>query len=442
MNTRKQVMIMSALMLLSMLVLGAYAAWYPSRETAAAVNYEEKGATRGAATFAQNCRLCHGDVAEGGALGGRLAAAPALDRPDLQGYLDSGVLVANAQTSSDSTLVVKDAAKFKVGQTILVSAEKMLVKGIDGNTLKVERGVPHGEAATDHAADAAVLILDPAALKDKVSLITNTITCGRIGTPMPAWAQTQSGPLSDEQIRQLMVLITTGRWELVREDDDKIDLLKTKLLTDVTEGDGFLRVSDVTVFNANDAIRIDDERIRVKSILDHDGKKFDPKSTDKDKSGLLIVDRAIYKTTPLPHTADEPVLKFPETATPAINAAACGQTAKPAVVTEPKLIECDDCQKVDQVASGISFSAKTITVSSTTSKQVRVRLDNQDKDTQHNISFYKSKTETTGAGVISVGVTITGPAMNDSLFDVPAKGSYFFRCDVHPDLMQGTLTVN
>src|SRR5205823_8108108 len=136
--------------------------------------------------------------------------------------------------------------------TILVSTEKMLVKNVDGNNLTVERAIPHGDKATDHAVKSPVLILDPEALKDKTSLITNTITCGRIGTPMPAWAQTQGGPLSDEQIRQLMVLITTGRWDLVREDDDVIDLLKTHLTQDVSESEGFIKVTDVSVFNVND----------------------------------------------------------------------------------------------------------------------------------------------------------------------------------------------
>src|SRR5207253_10018066 len=96
MNTRKQVLIMSAVMLISMVVLGVYAAWYPSRETDAATVFEEKSAGRGSITFARNCRICHGDVAEGGALGARLPAAPPLDRPDLQGYIDYGATLLSA----------------------------------------------------------------------------------------------------------------------------------------------------------------------------------------------------------------------------------------------------------------------------------------------------------------------------------------------------------
>jgi mono/diheme cytochrome c family protein len=45
-------------------------------------------------------------------------------------------------------------------------------------------------------------------------LVFNTITCGRVGRAMPAWAQAQGGTLNDEQIRQLATFITEGTaWE-------------------------------------------------------------------------------------------------------------------------------------------------------------------------------------------------------------------------------------
>src|SRR5206468_7712732 len=132
-NTRKQVLIMSAMMLISMIVLGIYAYWYPKREIHASTDYTDKSAMRGAALFSQNCRLCHGDIAEGGALGGRLPAAPALDRADLQGYLDSGAVLGKAVTATDTTVQVDNASKFKVAQTIQVGNEKMNVKKVDGN---------------------------------------------------------------------------------------------------------------------------------------------------------------------------------------------------------------------------------------------------------------------------------------------------------------------
>ncbi|MGE3601614.1 MAG: cytochrome c, partial [Dehalococcoidia bacterium] len=61
---------------------------------------------------------------------------------------------------------------------------------------------------------------DPAALQENQHIITNTLQCGRIGTLMPPWALDQGGSLNDEQIRQLMILITNPTehaWEHVAE---------------------------------------------------------------------------------------------------------------------------------------------------------------------------------------------------------------------------------
>jgi len=120
MNTRKQVLVMSVLLFMTLIVVGIYGAWYPSRETGAAAEFEERTAERAAILFARNCRLCHGDVAEGGALGARLAAAPALDRPDLQGFIDTNATLSGDLTAAATTLRVSNAARFQPKQTILI----------------------------------------------------------------------------------------------------------------------------------------------------------------------------------------------------------------------------------------------------------------------------------------------------------------------------------
>src|SRR3990170_6043734 len=168
MNTSKQINVMVALIFLSLIAFGAYTIWDPVRADEAATLQEEKAAERGAHTFAQNCRLCHGDRGEGGAAGGRMPQAVPLDRPDLEG-----------------------------------------------------RPGP-GEPA------------DAVALKTAQNLIKNTITCGRVGTAMPTWGDSQGGPLNDEQIRQLTVLITTGGWDLVEEFAAEIDATQIHLTKDVT----------------------------------------------------------------------------------------------------------------------------------------------------------------------------------------------------------------
>ncbi|MCH7484651.1 MAG: cytochrome c, partial [Chloroflexi bacterium] len=117
MNTGKQINAMVIVLFFTVIAIGAYTIWDPFRSDSAADEQIEMAAERGATTFALNCRLCHGDRGEGGALGGRLPQAPALDLDFLRGF---------------------------------------------------EQGA-----------------LSEEALKEVMMLVTNTITCGRVGTFMP-----------------------------------------------------------------------------------------------------------------------------------------------------------------------------------------------------------------------------------------------------------------
>jgi mono/diheme cytochrome c family protein len=50
------------------------------------------------------------------------------------------------------------------------------------------------------------------------AFLRNTISCGRTGTFMPPWSQNFGGPLSDEQVNQVVILLTTpGAWEIEQE---------------------------------------------------------------------------------------------------------------------------------------------------------------------------------------------------------------------------------
>src|SRR5688572_16909383 len=125
MNTRKQVLLMSVLLGVMLIITGMYAAWYPSRAEDAAEHFDEATAERGSILFARNCRLCHGDVAEGGALGARLPAAPALDCPDLQGFNETTATLSSAINRSTTELRVASATALKAGQIILIGEERM-----------------------------------------------------------------------------------------------------------------------------------------------------------------------------------------------------------------------------------------------------------------------------------------------------------------------------
>jgi plastocyanin len=61
-------------------------------------------------------------------------------------------------------------------------------------------------------------------------------------------------------------------------------------------------------------------------------------------------------------------------------------------------------------------------------------LDNQES-APHNVAIYNDSSMSTK---ISIGEIFSGPAQKTQTVPAMAAGSYFFRCDVHPD-MQGTI---
>ena len=121
------------------------------------------------------------------------------------------------------------------------------------------------------------------ALDKAFALVTNTISCGRIGTAMPTWGQSQGGTLNDEQIRQLAVLITGGDpvlivneeegfWELAQAHADELDA-EAALHAEVNQpdgtfsaSDGELEVSNAASFTPGQYIRIEEERLRIETL--------------------------------------------------------------------------------------------------------------------------------------------------------------------------------
>ncbi|MCH7488021.1 MAG: hypothetical protein IIB23_00145 [Chloroflexi bacterium] len=215
MNTGKQVNAMVVVLLLTVIMIGVYTLFDPFRADTAEDDQLEMSAVRAATTFALNCRLCHGDRGEGGANGGRLPAAPALDRVGLRG---------------------------------------------------IEKG-----------------LFSAAAFDEAFTLITNTVACGRAGTFMPTWGRSQGGTLTDEQIRQLAVLITGGNlgadplhqggfWDLAQEHADELDAEAMEHATlQMPSGDLDATATQIVVSNAGpfspeQFIRIDDERMLVVDV--------------------------------------------------------------------------------------------------------------------------------------------------------------------------------
>jgi len=100
-------------------------------------------------------------------------------------------------------------------------------------------------------------------------LVSNTIMCGRVGTVMPTWGRSQGGTLSEEQIRQLAVLITTGSWDNAEEHADELDAEATAHATLRMPGatlgasDPEIVVSNAEPFTLGQYLRIGEERMRV-----------------------------------------------------------------------------------------------------------------------------------------------------------------------------------
>ena len=92
---------------------------------------------------------------------------------------------------------------------------------------------------------------------------------------------------------------------------------------------------------------------------------------------------------------------------------------------------------LDLVGKDQQFDRRTLTVSA--GAEVTIVFDNQDAGILHNVAVY---TDSDVGELIFRGELFTGPDMREEKFTAPsAPGSYFFRCDVHPDTMTGTFTV-
>ena len=82
-------------------------------------------------------------------------------------------------------------------------------------------------------------------------------------------------------------------------------------------------------------------------------------------------------------------------------------------------------------ASNLAFDKRSLTALPNT----ETKLENKDAGVLHNFAIYNNNRATTK---IFVGELTTGPSTTTYTFKTPAAGTYFFRCDSHPDQMTGT----
>lgn len=112
-------------------------------------------------------------------------------------------------------------------------------------------------------------------------------------------------------------------------------------------------------------------------------------------------------------------------------------TPTPTPTLNPNPTPTGSSVTIDLIAKNIAFDKTTMTVPA--GAEVTINFDNQDSGIPHNFALYTNASATTS---IFVGQIISGPAEVTYTFTAPATpGNYFFRCDVHPTTMTGTLVV-
>jgi plastocyanin len=119
--------------------------------------------------------------------------------------------------------------------------------------------------------------------------------------------------------------------------------------------------------------------------------------------------------------------------------------ASPIVVTTPlNTVAGGPAVTIDLVARDMAFNVSTITVPAGASVTVNFHNRESPGSSQvtgiaHNFAVYDSPA---AAGMIFSGEIITGGGDAIYRFTAPATpGTYFFRCDVHPELMNGQFIV-
>lgn len=90
-------------------------------------------------------------------------------------------------------------------------------------------------------------------------------------------------------------------------------------------------------------------------------------------------------------------------------------------------------ETVTITAKDLAFGQTEVTVPA--DEAFTIVLDNQES-APHNVAIYTDESASTK---VSIGEIFSGPAQKSQGVPALAAGSYFFRCDVHPD-MKGTIT--
>jgi plastocyanin len=112
--------------------------------------------------------------------------------------------------------------------------------------------------------------------------------------------------------------------------------------------------------------------------------------------------------------------------------AACSGTSAAPATDSPGTPTAPAGDAITVTAKDLEFGQSEITAPA--DQAFELVFDNQE-GAPHNVAIY---TDSSASTKISVGDIFSGPAQKTQSVPALAAGTYFFRCDVHPE-MQGTI---
>lgn len=293
---------------------------------------------------------------------------------------------------------------------------------------------------------------NPLALETLQARLRDTIHCGRVGTLMPAWSQEQGGPFNDEQIRQLVTLITSSKGEFIDPETGQEtteawkealeiadhghgtnpgDRTGKHVAADVSASTTVIPLTDVSnlPFQGNDKLRIENEVVRITGV-DANNK-------------TITVERGILSTDAVEHAQGAEVFAPPQDPpTGPINSNSCGQIARstPSTSATPSAPVSPDAsgnlavQMQDNV-----FTQNNIHVQA--GQTVNVNLTNTGSSIHNMRIAGPDGNYETNDDVVSNPDNVRAGATATLSFVFAQAGSTKFQCDFHPNEMTGTITV-
>jgi mono/diheme cytochrome c family protein/plastocyanin len=264
-------------------------------------------------------------------------------------------------------------------------------------------------------------------------LVFNTINCGRVGKAMPTWGQTQGGILNDEQMRQLTTFITEGTdWEAAKEfaiegfpkgaihgDHEVVFSLAEPITEDATV---IALGGDVASLSAGERLQFGEEIVVIEEV--------------DAAAKTITVERGVGTTRPEAHGLDAELLKPPVPPDPApITGQACGQLPQAAPTAAPEPASAT----LTIASQGIAWDKTEL--NALPDVPLTLTHNNNDPGQQHNWALYPDEEAAIAGDPILAATEIEGgPGVQTLNFGPLELGTYYYQCDVHPQ-MYGVLNV-